>query len=257
LRDIQSESDSRKIDIDRVGIKDITYPVILEDRAKGRQHTVAKINMFVHLPHRFKGTHMSRFVEILNRHRENISLKSVDIILDEMCEKLESEESHIDLYFKYFIERKAPVSKQAAIMDYECSYSGANRRGSKDFVLTVKVPVQTVCPCSKEISEFGAHNQRGYVNISARFEGMLWIEELIEIAENSGSSPVYPLLKREDEKYVTEVSYENPAFVEDVVRNIAEKLNSEERITWYQVTCENMESIHNHSAYAVVEKDKS
>jgi GTP cyclohydrolase I len=199
---------------------------------------------------------MSRFVEILNTHRENMGISTVWSILEEMKERLGSEESHIELFFKYFIEKQAPVSGLTSMMDYSCEYHATLTEKDRDFILCVKVPVMTLCPCSKEISEFGAHNQRSVVTIKVRFRKMLWIEELVEIAESSASSPVFPLLKREDEKYVTEQSYENPAFVEDVVRNAAEKLMEENRIIWFEVSSENYESIHNHSAYAVIVRDK-
>jgi GTP cyclohydrolase I len=256
LRDIQNEPDTRNLEIDKVGIKDIQYPIVLSDKEKGSQHTVARINMYVRLPHDFKGTHMSRFVEILSRHSDNINLYSVGGILSEMKEKLDSEEAFIELSFDYFLEKKAPVSGQSAMMDYHCTYMGSSGKNGKDQMLTVKVPVMTLCPCSKEISRFGAHNQRSYITINVRMKKMIWIEEIIEIAESCGSSPIYPLLKREDEKHVTEASYENPVFVEDVVRNVAEKLMAEDRIIWFEVSSENIESIHNHSAYAVITRDK-
>jgi GTP cyclohydrolase I len=252
LKDIQNEQDTRNLDIDRVGIKDIQYPIVLSDKENGRQHTNAIINMYVKLPHNFKGTHMSRFVEILSEYSGDINLESVKSILDEMLKRLDSEEAFIELGFDYFLKKKAPVSGQSAMMDYYCKYVGSVNADGHDSMLTIKVPVMTLCPCSKEISRYGAHNQRGFITISVRMKKMMWIEELIELAESCGSSPVYPLLKREDEKYVTEQSYENPVFVEDVVRNVAEKLIAEERIKWFEVSSENIESIHNHSAYASI-----
>ena len=257
LKDIQNETDSRNITIDRVGIKDISYPIKLQDKKKGIQETVAKINMFVQLPHNFKGTHMSRFIEILNKHRNNINIDSVKEILDEMLLKLDSKQAHIELNFPYFIEKTAPVSKQTALMDYNCSFTGNADGDNKEFIISVTVPVMSLCPCSKEISNFGAHNQRSYVKIKVKYKKMIWIEELVDIAESSASSPIYSLLKREDEKFVTEYSYNNPVFVEDIVRNVAEKLLKDNRITWFEVSSENMESIHNHSAFAVIQKDKS
>lgn len=256
MKDIQSLHDDRNLVVDKVGIKDITYPVVLSDRDRGKQNTVARINMYVRLPHNFKGTHMSRFVEILNRHSEDINLYSIGHILDEMKEKLDSEEAFIELGFNYFVRKKAPVSGQEAMMDYYCEYVCSSGPQGRDALLTVRVPVQTLCPCSKEISMYGAHNQRSYISISVRMKKLMWIEELIELAEQSASSPVYPLLKREDEKYVTEYAYDNPAFVEDVVRNAAVRLMNEDRIVWFEVSSENMESIHNHSAYAVITRDK-
>lgn len=256
MRDIQNERDARNISIDKVGIKGIVYPVVLEDKKKGLQHTNASINMYVQLPQDFKGTHMSRFVEILNDNRENMGISSVWKILEEMKLKLGSSDAHIELFFKYFREKEAPVSGLTSIMDYTCEYYASLTNEERDFTLCIKVPVMTLCPCSKEISEYGAHNQRSIITIKVRFKKMLWIEELIEIAESSASSPVYPLLKREDEKFVTEYSYNNPVFVEDVVRSVAEKLMAENRIIWFEVSSENFESIHNHSAYAVIVRDK-
>lgn len=252
--DIQSLKDTRNLDIDKVGVKGVTYPIILKDKRNGTQNTIAKINMSVNLPHNFKGTHMSRFLEVLNRHKDNISNMAISNILDDIRQVLNSDESHLEITFPYFIEKEAPVSKISSIMDYECTFSGTCNNQGRDFILTVKVPIQSLCPCSKEISEKGAHNQRSIATISVRFNKVVWIEDLIEIAESSGSSPIYSLLKRSDEKFVTEYAYDNPAFVEDIVRNIAEKLNKDSRITWYKVTCENMESIHNHNAWAMITK---
>ena len=257
LIDVQSSRDSRNIAVDRVGIKGFTCPIVLKDKSKGTQHTVAKIDMSVKLPHEFKGTHMSRFLEVLNRHKDNISNIAVSNILEEMRSVLNSDESHIELTFPYFIEKEAPVSKIRSFMDYECTFTGSCGKDGKDFILTVRVPVQSLCPCSKEISERGAHNQRSIATVSVRFSKIVWIEELIAIAESSGSSPIYSLLKRTDEKFVTEKAYDNPAFVEDIVRNITEKLITDERITWYEVSCENMESIHNHNAWAMITSGKN
>ena len=257
LADIQSQYDDRNLDIDKVGIKDILYPIIVKDKKNGRQHTVGRINMFVKLPHNFKGTHMSRFVEVLNNHRTNIAIESFRGILDDLKNILDSEEAHIEITFPYFIEKEAPVSKLPSIMDYECTFVGLATPEKKDFIVSVKVPVISVCPCSKEISLYGAHNQRSYITIKVRCKGMIWIEDLIEIAESSASSPIFSLLKREDEKYITEHSYDNPVFVEDIVRNVADKLIKDERVVWFEVSSENYESIHNHSAYAFIVRDKS
>lgn len=256
MRDIQSSKDTRNIDIDQVGIKDITYPIVLRDKKRGAQSAVAKISMSVKLPHEYKGTHMSRFVEILNKYKDSIDIHSAGSILQDMKERLNSDESYISLSFPYFIEKKAPVSELPSLMDYQCSFSGTLSEAGTDFILQVKAPVQSLCPCSKEISERGAHNQRSIASISVRFNKTVWIEDLIEIAESSASSPIYSLLKREDEKYVTEQAYDNPAFVEDIVRNITEKLMADDRITEFEVECENMESIHNHSAWAKIGRKK-
>lgn len=256
LKDIQSQRDSRNIDIDRVGIKDIVTPIILRDRSKGSQHTVATISMHVNLPHNFKGTHMSRFVAILNRHREDVSLATVKQLLGEMQEELGADESHVELRFPYFMEKAAPVSGQVGLMDYRCAFIAHAKGAEKDFQLSVTVPVTSLCPCSKEISEYGAHNQRSHVTITVRYTKMIWIEDLIEVAERSASSPIYSLLKREDEKFVTELAYNNPVFVEDIVRNVTSELMDDDRVVWFTVESENYESIHNHSAYAVITRDK-
>lgn len=256
LEDVQSSHDTRNIDIDQVGIKDIIYPISLLDKNKGIQNTTAKIAMSVQLPHQYKGTHMSRFVEILNKYKDNMDIHNVGAILQEMRERLSSHTSFISLKFPYFISKSAPVSKLSALMDYQCEFSGSCSEKGLDFTLTVKVPVQSLCPCSKEISEYGAHNQRSIASISVKYKEVVWIEDLIEIAESSASSAIYSLLKREDEKYVTEYAYDNPAFVEDIVRNLSEKLMIDNRITWFLVECENMESIHNHNAWAKIERTK-
>ncbi|MDR2870608.1 MAG: GTP cyclohydrolase FolE2 [Deferribacteraceae bacterium] len=256
MKDMQNQPDGRQIDIDQVGIRDIVYPVTVKDRSKGSQSTVATISMSVNLPHHFKGTHMSRFVEVLNKHRDNISTTSIREILTDMQKSLNADEAHLEMSFKYFIEKKAPVSGQSALMDYDCTFKSALCGDKKDLVMTIHVPVLALCPCSKEISAYGAHNQRSIVSISVRTSSLVWIEELIEYAEGAASSPIYALLKREDEKYVTEKSYENPAFVEDIVRNATEMLDKDERIIWFEVSSTNMESIHNHNAWAVIRRDK-
>jgi GTP cyclohydrolase I len=256
MRDIQSQPDSRNIDIDRVGIRDIVYPVVLRDKNKGSQHTIATISMSVNLPHNFKGTHMSRFVEVLGRHREDIGTDTIRSILEDVKKLLEADEAHIELKFKYFIEKTAPVSGQVSLMDYDCEFAASLFGDSYDMVCTVYVPVLSLCPCSKEISQYGAHNQRSIVKLSVRASKLVWIEELIDYAEKSASSPIYALLKREDEKYVTERSYENPVFVEDIVRGVTESLMNDERILWFETASTNMESIHNHSAWAIVQRDK-
>lgn len=256
LQDIQSEKDHRNIAIDKVGIKNVVYPIVLKDKSKGTQNTIAEISMSVRLPQEFKGTHMSRFLEVLNRFKDNISIVAISGLLEEMKRVLDSDESHIELTFTYFVSKKAPVSGNASLMDYSCTFAGTCSKDKKDFILTVRVPIQSLCPCSKEISDRGAHNQRSIASISIRYKKLVWIEDLIDIAESSGSSQIYSLLKREDEKFVTEHAYDNPAFVEDIVRNITEKLMKDDRITWFEVGCENMESIHNHNAWATITRQK-
>ncbi|MBS4016535.1 MAG: GTP cyclohydrolase I FolE2 [Candidatus Latescibacteria bacterium] len=253
MRDVQSDYDFRNVNIDKVGVKNLHYPILLSDKAHKQQHTVARINMYVNLPHNFRGTHMSRFIEILNRFHREIAVQNIGTILKTMKRDLNAESAHIEMEFPYFIEKKAPVSGAVGLMDYQCRFIG-DLTDKVKIILGVKVPITTLCPCSKEIVEKGAHNQRGEIRVYIRFRGFFWIEDLIELVENCASSPVYSLLKREDEKYVTEHAYQNPVFVEDVVRNVALKLDSHPDITWYKVETESYESIHNHDAFASLEK---
>lgn len=257
IADVQNSADTRRIPINKVGIKDIRHPVRVKDRSQGQQHTIANFNMYVNLPHNFKGTHMSRFVEILNNYEREISVENFNAMLHEMAEKLEAETGHIEMNFPYFIDKPAPVSKVKALMDYNVTLIGEIRKGKTDVAIKVVVPVTSLCPCSKEISERGAHNQRSHVTIMARTCDFVWIEDIIQMVEEEASCELYGLLKRPDEKYVTERAYDNPKFVEDMVRDIAARLNADPRITAYTVESENFESIHNHSAYALVEWDKS
>ena len=255
MEDIQNHKDSRNIDIDHVGVKGIRYPITVLDKDMGEQQTVAEINMYVNLPRYYKGTHMSRFVEILNEHSRRISIRNVTAILEEMKERLDAESAHMEIIFPYFIEKAAPVTGIKGLMEYKCAFKGSLNDGS-DLVLMIYVPISTLCPCSREISDFGAHNQRGEVRLQVRFKKFVWIEDLIKLVELSASVDVYSILKREDEKYVTEKAYQNPMFVEDIVRDIAVKLKKDPNITWFAVESENFESIHNHNAYAYIEKHK-
>ena len=256
MEDIQNHKDNRNIDIDQVGVKGIRYPITVRDKDMGEQQTVAEINMYVNLPRYYKGTHMSRFVEILNEHSRRISLQNFSEILEEMKERLKAESAHMEIGFPYFINKAAPVSGTEGLMEYRCAFKGSLNK-TVDLMLVIQVPISTLCPCSKEISDFGAHNQRGEVRLQVRFKKFVWIEDLIKLVEESASSDVYSVLKREDEKYVTEHAYQNPMFVEDIVRDIAMKLNTDPNITWFAVESENFESIHNHNAYAYIEKHKS
>ncbi|RLC30691.1 MAG: GTP cyclohydrolase I FolE2 [Deltaproteobacteria bacterium] len=256
MKDIQNNKDYRNIDIDQVGVKGIRYPITVLDKDMGRQQTVAEINMYVNLPRYYKGTHMSRFVEILAEHSRCISLQNFTEILEEMKDRLNAESAHMEISFPYFINKSAPVSGAEGLMEYQCTFRGSLNNGS-DLVIMIHVPISTLCPCSKEISDFGAHNQRGEVRLQVRFKKFVWIEDLIKLVEDTASSDVYSVLKREDEKYVTEAAYQNPMFVEDIVREIAVKLNKDPNITWFAVESENFESIHNHNAYAYVEKHKT
>ena len=255
VEDVQARADTRQLPINRVGIKDISHPVRVKDRSAGEQHTIATFNMYVSLPHNFKGTHMSRFVEILHAERE-ISVESFAKMLATMTERLEADTGHIEMSFPFFVMKRAPVSGVESLMDYRATLIGEHRHGHTEMWVRVTVPVTSLCPCSKKISEYGAHNQRSHVTITARLRRHMWIEELIEIAESEASCELYGILKRPDEKYVTERAYDNPKFVEDVVRDVATRLNRDERVAAYAVESENFESIHNHSAYALIEHDK-
>jgi GTP cyclohydrolase I len=256
IPDVQSSADTRHLAIDRVGIKSIRHPVRVRDRDAGVQHTIATFNMYVHLPHNFKGTHMSRFVEILNVHEGEISVESFEPMLRHMVRRLEAESGHVEMTFPYFVNKAAPVSGVKSLLDYEVTFIGDIVQGEYRFTMKVVVPVTSLCPCSKKISDYGAHNQRSHVTITAATEGFVWIEDLVRIAEEQASCELYGLLKRPDEKYVTERAYDNPKFVEDLVRDVATVLNGDERVLAYVVESENFESIHNHSAYALIERDK-
>ena len=257
LQDTQNEKDRRGIAIDRVGIRALRYPMQVRDKAKRLQHTIATTTLTVDLPSRFKGTHMSRFVEVLSEFGPELHVDSVPKILAALTKRLDSKSAHVTFEFPYFIEKKAPVSGALGMMDYTVRFDAEIRGKRLDFIATVIVPVATLCPCSKAISARGAHNQRGSVTYSVRFKKPVWVEELIALVERSASCELYSLLKRPDEKVVTERAYDNPVFVEDLVRNIAAATNVEPNITWYRVEAENYESIHNHNAYAVIEKKKS
>jgi len=257
IEDVQSSTDTRQIPINKVGIKDIRHPVRVRDRSAGEQHTIASFNMYVNLPHNFKGTHMSRFVEILNRQEREISVESFREMLHEMAQKLEADSGHIEMAFPYFINKTAPVSGVQSLMDYDVTFIGEVHDGVDEMTIKVLVPVTSLCPCSKKIADRGAHNQRSHVTVTARIRDFVWVEELIELVEQEASCELYGLLKRPDEKMVTERAYDNPKFVEDMVRDVAARLNADERIAAYVVESENFESIHNHSAYALIERDKA
>jgi GTP cyclohydrolase I len=256
IEDVQGRSDSRQIPINKVGIKDVYHPVRVRDRSGGEQHTVANFNMYVALPHNFKGTHMSRFVEILHLHEREISVESFREMLTEMTRRLDATSGHIEMSFPYFVMKQAPVSKVESVVKYDASLIGEIHDGVEEMWIRVVVAATSLCPCSKRISDYGAHNQRSHITIKARVREHVWIEELIDIAEQEASCEVFGILKRPDEKYVTERAYDNPKFVEDIVRDVAVRLNAEERVLAYVVEAENFESIHNHSAYALIEKEK-
>ncbi|MBK68609.1 MAG: GTP cyclohydrolase I FolE2 [Legionellales bacterium] len=256
IPDIQSSKDTRHISIDKVGIKDIKHPVVVKDRSGREQHTVANFNMYVNLPDQYKGTHMSRFVEILNNHEYEITVKSFKRMIEEMTELLNAESGNVEMTFPYFVNKAAPVSGVESLMDYVVSFIGKIENGKPEVLVKVEVPVTSLCPCSKNISDYGAHNQRSRITACVEMNDFIWIEELLEVIEKVASCELYGLLKRPDEKYVTEKAYDNPKFVEDLVRDIAVEFNNDDRIAAYTVESENFESIHNHSAYAMLTCDK-
>jgi GTP cyclohydrolase I len=251
--DVQNMRDERRVPIQKVGVKGLRYPIVLLDKANSVQHTTAIVNLYADLPHDFKGTHMSRFIEVFDAHRQDLSMPRFLRMLEGIRASLEAETAYADIHFPYFIEKKAPVSGQAAMMSYDCAYSGKVGSSGKEFDVTVSVPIQTVCPCSKAISDYGAHNQRGIVTLSVALGPFFWIEDLVALVEDSASSGVYTLLKREDEKFVTEQAFDNPRFVEDLVREVYVKVEALGKFPRFSVEAENFESIHNHSAYAYVE----
>lgn len=259
LPDIQNTRDLRGIALNEVGVCDLIYPIMVRDRTCQGQRTAAKISMSVGLPHDIKGTHMSRFLEVLAHHHNDVTMRTLPALLNEIKGRLGAESARVEMEFTLFFDRAAPVSGLKAPMDYRCAFIGASNGTDDLHELRVSVPVSTLCPCSKEISDYGAHNQRGYITISARANRApggewrtLWIEDLIAVAEKSASAPIFPLLKRSDERHVTMQAFDNPVFVEDVVRNVAVQLQNDPRIAWFEVRAVNLESIHNHSAFAVV-----
>jgi GTP cyclohydrolase IB len=254
LQDKQSERDHRELRIDKVGVRGLRFPIQVRDKERTLQNTIATIGMYVDLPKEFKGTHMSRFVEVLNAHGNIVHVENITDILYAMQEKLKSHTARLEMEFPYFLVKKAPVSGQEGVMDYTARFDATACGQEIDFVLGVQVGVTTLCPCSKAMSQYGAHNQRGLVTVQTRSRKSIWIEDLIAMVESSASSELYSLLKRQDEKAVTERAYQNPVFVEDLVRNVVLKLNAHPDVTWYKVEAENFESIHNHNAYACIEK---
>lgn len=266
LPDIQSTGDLRQVAINKVGVTNVRYPIALRTPGKGDGneflHTVATINMLVSLPHDVKGTHMSRFLEVLNDHHNELSSDTLSLVTQQMHDKLETADAFLEVSFPYFIDKPAPVTGKTGKLDFDVTFELASNsidgQTKDDFIMTLKVPATSLCPCSKEISEYGAHNQRCDMTVKVRVaDGVhLWIEELFSIVEQCASTQVFSVLKRPDEKWVTERAYENPKFVEDIVRDLAVALNADDRIVWYQCSSENYESIHNHNAYAFIECDK-
>ena len=260
MEDVQSRPDKRKTPIDQVGVNDIRFPILVPTRDGEGQHTIAYLSMGVNLRHDVKGTHMSRFIEIINAYEGEFNVHSLNTILKVLRSRLGANKARLDASFPFFMKKTAPVSKAKALMDYECSLSGELDAKSEDYLLSVKVPVTSLCPCSKVISDYGAHNQRGYVTINIRTTTedngapkTIWIEDIIEIAESSASCPIYPLLKRPDERHITMQAYDKPVFVEDMVREVATQIKKDERVAWFSVRAENEESIHNHNAFACIE----
>lgn len=259
LPDVQNLEDTRGVALDQVGVKNIKYPITVLDRSSERQHTVADLALSVGLPKQFKGTHMSRFIEVLNQYRGEFTMHTLPALLQTLCERLESDQARIEVRFPYFLERMAPVSEKRALMDYDCTFIGEVNGSSSEFTMGVTVPVTSLCPCSKEISDYGAHNQRGHVDVQVRSTNaaddtpqFIWIEEIVAMAEASASAPLYPLLKRVDERHVTMQAFQNPAFVEDIARAMAVRLKQDSRVAWFALEVENFESIHNHNAFAEV-----
>lgn len=258
LVDIQKTEDQRKVALDQVGVCDLKYPITLLDRAEGKQQTIATVSLSVSLPARIKGTHMSRFIEVLNRYRGEITMRAIPAILTDLKARLEAEAAQVTMSFPYFLEKAAPVSGLTGYIDCDVTFVGESGPDGDRFCLQAKVAVTSLCPCSKAISDYGAHNQRGVVDmkvwLAPQEDGKLpklWIEELFEIAESSASAPLYPLLKRSDERFVTMQAYDNPAFVEDIARNVSVRLKADERVASFEVVVTNYESIHAHNAFAV------
>ena len=254
LKDTQSERDHRQVAIDRVGVRSLRFPMRIRDRDGHEQHTVAVVSLAVDLPHQHKGTHMSRFVQVLHAHGQVLDVKGIAGMPRELLNKLHAERAHVEFRFPWFRAKPAPVTQSVGLLDYGVIFEVNATSSEIDFVVTVEVPVATLCPCSKAISDRGAHNQRGLVTFAVRFTQPVWIEDLIELVEASASCQLYSVLKRPDEKFVTEAAYDNPVFVEDLVRNVAVRAAKHPHIKWFKVEAENFESIHNHNAYAMVEQ---
>jgi len=253
IRDVAKVADTRGVQIQRVGIKGLHLPLKIKRKENGHQEVLGNIDIAVELPHRYRGTHMSRLVEALFEWREK-PLNGSDLrkILEQVRKRLDAERAHISVKFKYFIQKRAPISKSPSVLDYDCEFTGSLGPSGFEFVLGVEAPVTALCPCSKEMSARGAHNQRGVIRARVRYKhpARAWIEDLVVTLENLGSCEIYPMLKRQDEKHVTEAAYDNPKFVEDILRDVVLALRADENVLWYEAECETFESIHNHSAYA-------
>jgi GTP cyclohydrolase IB len=258
LVDVQSAPDERDIAIDRVGVRGVRWPLSVREREGELQSTVGTFTLTVDLPREFKGTHMSRFLEVLAEHDKDVSPATIPAILKRLRERLRAETSHLDVRFTLFRRKVAPVTGKVGLMGYDCGFSAAGGKNAQ-FEIVLTVPVATLCPCSREISAYGAHNQRGYVSVRVRprlDRPTLWVEDVIDMIEAAGSAPLYPVLKRPDEKHVTEQAYDNPRFVEDLVREVALAFDRDERVAAYEIEVENHESIHDHNAYAMLKREK-
>jgi GTP cyclohydrolase I len=256
MKDVQSEKDLRNISIDRVGISNISWPIQVLDRTYGTQDTVANVSLSVFLPRDYRGTHMSRFIEVLSTQEKQVTFHNMENLLRSLREHLQAEEAHAEFEFPYFITKSAPVSAAKGRLRYDARFCASMKENNFDLITELTAPIQTLCPCSKEISAFGAHNQRAHAKIAVRMNTFMWMEELAEIADACASAPVYSLLKREDEKAVTERAYNNPHFVEDSVRDLVVAMENDKRIVWYSVSVTSHESIHNHDAFASIERRK-
>lgn len=254
MMDVQGSRDERNIPIQKVGVKNVSYPITVLDKKHKRQRTVASVDMYADLPHHFKGTHMSRFIEVFNNHVQDISMPAFLTMLENIRVSLDAETSFAEVSFPYFIEKEAPVSKRRSMMRYTCHYIGRVTATEREFIVGIEAPVTTVCPCSREISDRGAHNQRGVVRVHLELGPFFWIEDVIEEIEASASSGLYTLLKREDEKFVTEHAYDHPVFVEDLVRGVCVRIEERWKFPWFSVAAENIESIHDHEAFAYLER---
>lgn len=259
MRDIQNEEDLREVPLDKVGIKNLKYPITVFDKSRKNQSTTASVDLYVNLPHNFKGTHMSRFVQMFHKYHKDISMQHFLDMLEEIRISLDAQKAYGRIVFPYFIEKEAPVSHEKGIMEYKCSFEAEVEDSNRKFYISIQVPVSTLCPCSKAISEYGAHNQRGLVSVKVLYSDFFWIEDVIKLVENCASSPLYSVLKRKDEKFVTEAAYDNPRFVEDVVREVylgLKNFSINNPFKWFSVEAENEESIHFHNAYAYAEYNK-
>jgi GTP cyclohydrolase I len=260
MKDTQSQRDERGIPIDLVGVSGLRWPIVVWDRQFEKQSTTATFKLAVALPGEFKGTHMSRFIEALNEYRGEVTFRTLPQLVDDLRKRLAAPSAEVEVRFPYFVEKKAPVTGATGRMDFDCWFRASGSDAGASFCMGIKVPVTSLCPCSKAISDYGAHNQRGYISLEVKptrtAEGgvtLIWFEELIQIAEQAASCPVYPILKRQDERHVTMQAYDKPAFVEDMVRDCAVALQNDARVSWFRVNVENHESIHNHAAFAEVE----